>query len=307
MRTILCNIDGVILDAAKATVSVLDRSFLFGDSIYEVVRTHRGRLFGVRRHFERLEQSAAHLGFALPIDRQTLLTRVRDTLAAAEHGGESYVRIVVSRGTASEPSIDPACTATDPLVVVMVKELAPPDPRWRTSGLSARLVDVLRNNRRALDPAIKSGNYLNNILGLAEAKQHGADVALFLNSEGELTESETSNVWLVRDGVIRTPCLAAGILAGITRAYLLEVLSREGLPFEEARLFEGDLRAADEIFLTSTIRDVCAITRLDGKAVGSGTAGPVTLDLAARFVRELDRLVEVEAKEGSREGARPSY
>lgn len=291
MSQALCNLDGRILPEASVTISVLDRGFLFGDSIYEVVRTHRGRLFGVERHFDRLAASARSLDFELPFDLELLDARIRETLDAAQHSGESYVRIIVTRGSCMQPNIDPAYTIGAPLVLLLVRPLPEPDPRWRDAGLHACLVDIRRNDKRALDPAIKSGNYLNNILGLIEAKKKDADVALFLNCEGQLTESETSNVWLVQDGELRTPSLDCGILAGITRDLVLELARREGLPCRELELDESDLRAADEIFLTSTTKDVAAITRLDGQVVGEGRAGPVTVDLAARFARELDRIV----------------
>ncbi|MCB9880592.1 MAG: aminotransferase class IV [Planctomycetes bacterium] len=299
MSHILCNLDGQIVDAAKATVSVLDRSFLFGDSIYEVVRTHRGRLFGVTRHLARLERSAARLGFEVPIDGAELRRRIVDVVAALGATGETYVRIVVTRGMASEPNIDPACTVSRPLVVLYARQLSPPDPRWRTTGLSARVVDVLRNDRRAIDPAIKSGNYLNNILGLMEARRHAADIALFLGTQGQLTESETSNVWLVHGDRLRTPSLESGILAGITRDFVLEMLRRDGTACEECMLTEADLRSADEVFLTSTVKDVCGITSLDGIPIGCGEVGPVTRDIGERFAVELDRLVAAESSTSS--------
>ena len=305
----LCNVDGRILPEASVTIPLLDRGFLFGDSIYEVVRTHRGRLFGIEQHFERLARSAACLDFELPVDARGFRARIEETLAAAHAAGptpeqaagragqpdgkpsESYVRIIVTRGLGSAPNLDPDFALGVPLMLVMLRALPAPDPRWLTEGLSAQLVSVRRNDRRALDPAVKSGNYLNNILGLIEAKKKGAELALFLGCDGQLTESETSNVWLVKDGEILTPNLESGILAGITRQMLLDLIEREGLPGGEASLREEDLRAADEIFLSSTIKDVAAVTKLDGQVVGEGRAGPVTLDLARRFAAHLDALV----------------
>jgi branched-chain amino acid aminotransferase len=288
--TNLCSIDGRLRSLAEATIPVMDRGFLFGDSVYEVLRTHKGRFLCLDRHLRRLRSSAQALRFELPLSDRGFEDRVRQTVEASDNA-ESYVRIIVTRGVNIKPDIDPDFTVGVPSVVIMVRQL---DQRVEPPVLhtySACLVMTRRNDRRALDPAIKSGNYLNNILGLMEAKQRGAQVALFLNSEGHLTEAPTANVWLVRNGEILTPPLTAGILLGITRELLLEVGARDGLPVAERDLTEEDVRAADELFLSSTLRDVAPITELDGKPVGNGQPGPVAIDLNRRYLAECDRLV----------------
>ncbi len=284
------HIGGRIVGEQEAFVPAMDRGFLFGDGVYEVLRTRRGRLFCPDRHLERLRRSASRIRVPLPLEQAGLLARIEETVAAAGNP-ESYVRVILTRGVGLVPNIDPDTSCGTPNLVILVRPLELPSPEQYERGLSAWVVETLRNDRRAMDPAIKSGNYLNNILGLMEAKDRGADVALFLNAAGCLTEAPTSNAWIVKDGRILTPPPEAGILLGITRSLILEMGRAQGLPIEERAISAAELRAADEIFLTSTLKDVIAVTRLDGRPVGNGRPGPVTRDLAARFEAYADSLV----------------
>ena len=265
----LANIDGRILPVQEATIPLMDRGFLFGDSVYEVIRSDNGRLLFADRHFARLRASADRIALEVPWSNAEIRERIDGTLAETGDVGERiyYVRIIVTRGVGSAPDIHPDYAVNPPCMIVLVRPLAPPDPRWYGEGLRAQIVGVRRNDRRALDPAIKSGNYLNNILGAIEAKRSSAEIAIFLNAEGKVTEAPTANVWIVKDGVVKTPPLEAGILAGITRAVLLEILEREGIPHEVCDLSADDLREADEVFLSSTIRDCAKIGWLDGHRV----------------------------------------
>ncbi len=270
----LCNLDGCVVPEAEARIPVLDRGFLFGDSIYEVVRTSAGVPFGWAEHWARLRLSAAALRLALDLDEATVAKRVAATVAAADHG-DSYVRIVVTRGSGSAPNIDLAYASGPPLWLIMVRPL--PD----LSGKPARLaiVERLRTDRRALDPATKSGNYLNSVLGLAEAKDLGATDCLMCNAAGHVTEASTSNVFARLGGVWCTPPLDAGILAGVTRALLLDFLPRCGERVEERDLTVADMHAADEVFLSSSLRDIAPVTHLDGRALHGGATGPSALRL----------------------------
>ncbi len=263
----LCNIDGQLVPETEARVPVLDRGFLFGDSIYEVVRTHAGTPLAWTEHWARLQESAAGLMMALDLDEATVARRVQETLEAAGHG-DSYVRLVVTRGAGDAPNIDLAYATRPPCWVVMVRPLAGALSTGKPVHLG--LVERLRNDRRALDPASKSGNYLNNVLGLAEARARGATDCVMLNSEGHVTEASTSNLFVRLDGVWCTPPLGAGILAGITRGMLLEFLPQAGEAVEERALTRDDLERAEELFLCSTLRDMSPVTHLDGRAVGEG-------------------------------------
>jgi branched-chain amino acid aminotransferase len=278
----LCNLDGRILPESEARIPVLDRGFLFGDSIYEVVRTLDGVPFAWAEHWARLELSAAAIRLRLDLDQATVARRIAATLAEAG-SGEHYVRLIVTRGSGEAPNIDVAYATGAPCWLVIVRPLV------SISGKTARLAIVQRErtDRRALDPATKSGNYLNNVLGLAEAKDAGATDCVMLNHDGFVTEASTSNLFARIDGTWCTPTLDSGILAGITRALLLEFLPMCGEPVAERRLRAADLRAADEIFLSSTLRDIGPVTHLDGRALHGGGAGPRTSALLARFTEHM--------------------
>jgi branched-chain amino acid aminotransferase len=283
---IAVTVDGVLTAPEKATVSVFDHGFLFGDSVYEVVRTRRGVPVTMDEHLDRLRASAAMVYMDLPWDRATLGRRVREAVAAGGNA-ESYVRIIVSRGTGEISLLPDSCGK--PVLVLLVKPLPVPPPEVARDGIPVVLSDRRRNDARALDPAAKTGNYLNNLLALVEAKRRGADDAVMRNTDGFLAEGTTSNVFWVKGGVVRTPSLDCGVLAGITRDVLLAALRRTGVPVEEGRYPQEALRGADEVFLTSTIRGVAPVTRLDGEPVGGGRPGPRTRRCAELYEEELDR------------------
>lgn len=280
----LCNVDGTILPEQEARVPVLDRGFLFGDSVYEVLATRGGVPFAWPEHLARLRASAAAIHLDLGADDRELMRRVAATVAEAGNR-DHYVRIIVTRGTGTAPNIDLAHAPGPARIVILVRDLHAPST---TEGHLA-IVTRLRNDPRALDPAVKSGNYLNNVLGLAEARSRGATDALFLNTSGHVTEATTANVWIVQGGVALTPPLSAGILAGVTRAILLDLLRRGNADLPRAAerdLRPEDLRRADEIFLTSTLRDVQPVTRLDGAPVGRGSVGPIAHRLQQAMAEE---------------------
>ncbi|MEW6743066.1 MAG: aminotransferase class IV [Planctomycetota bacterium] len=293
------SLDGRIVPGEEATVPVLDRGFLFGDSVYEVVRTYAQRPFLFDAHLERLQASASRLGILLPggvesIARQVheildhVQGRLRSNPGGAAEPGDWYIRIIVTRGS-SLPSLDPS-TAGPQRLVIIVRPLSAPDPEWAGRGTTARIVNTRRSSRVSLDPAIKSGNYLNNIMALMEARAAGAREAIMLNAEGEVTEASTANIFLVHDGQVATPALECGILSGITRGLLLQTARHAGIPLHEKRLYPEDLRGADEIFLTSTLREIQPIIELDGRKVGQGTDGPITRRLSTLLrarIREL--------------------
>lgn len=277
-----CNVDGALVPEAEAVVPALDRGFLFGDSVYEVIRTRNGCLFAWQEHFERMRASAESLAMPLDLDDGTVLRRMLATMRAAGNP-EHYVRIVVTRGSGTAPNIDLAC-ATGPLRWVLFARPLPAAP----STARVHVVERLRNDRRALDPAVKSGNYLNNVMGLAEAKSKGATDCLMLNADGHVTEASTSNVVVVQQGVHRTPPLRAGILAGITRALWLDFLRAAGERVEEVDLTRRDLETADAIALSSTLRDVSPVSHLDGQPLPETEDLARLRELAARFSSGLD-------------------
>ena len=274
------SVNGIVVPAEEARVSVLDNGFAFGDSVYEVLRTYGGLAFEPARHFRRLRASAARLGFSLPASDAALLAQV-DALLARGETGESYIRIIVSRGLGD-------CSYNFQKVqgptVVMIQKALPPYPAWHhEDGIRVAAVGVRRNHPRALDPAIKSSNLLNNILAVREAQSRGTEEPVLLNQEGFLAEGASTNVFLARGGTLFTPPLSAGILAGITREVVLELLPRLGIPFREEPLHLDDLLAADEAFMTSTTREVVPVRQVDETPIGSGRPGPLTRHVMEAF------------------------
>jgi branched-chain amino acid aminotransferase len=274
------SVNGEIVPLEKARVPVLDNGFLFGDSVYEVLRTYRGRPFESGRHFRRMRASAERLGISVPLSNDALLDRVR---ALLERAGdlESYIRIVVTRGVGTSSYDFDAVEG--PTVVMIQKELRPPTPRHYTHGIHVSAVDVRRNHARSLDPAIKSSNLLNNILALREAHRRGAEEPVLLNHEGQVAEGASTNVFVVRDGTLVTPPLWAGILGGITREVVLELAATHQIPAREDALELRALFDADEAFLSSTTREVMPIRQVDDQVIGDGHPGPVTRQLMDAF------------------------
>jgi branched-chain amino acid aminotransferase len=259
---------------------VLDNGFTFGDSAYETIRTYRGRPFEWGRHVRRLRASAGRLGFEIPLTDAQLLARLDAVLVRAANP-ESYIRLIVSRGVGDISYHFERVKG--PTVVMVVK---PHDgfPDWHyTDGVDVALVDVRRNHPRALDPAIKSSNLLNNVLAVREAQSRGAEEAVLLNQAGHLAEGASTNVFVVRGGTLRTPPLATGILAGITREVVLELATSLSLDAGEETLGAEDLRRADEAFLTSSTREIVPIRRVDGQPLCDGRPGPVTRRLIEAF------------------------
>jgi branched-chain amino acid aminotransferase len=274
------SVNGRILPAAEASVSVLDNGFAFGDSVYETLRTYAGRPFALARHLARLRASAARLAFAIPQGDAEIAEGLAELLRAAGNE-ESYLRLIVSRGVGDLSYRFERVQG--PTLVAVVKPLEPIPEAQRRDGVALALVSVRRNHPLALDPAIKSSNLLNNVLATREAQARGALEALLLNAEGHLAEGAGSNVFVVRGGVVRTPPLDEGLLAGITRALVIETAERLAIPLREEPLLEADVRSAEELFVTSTLKEVLPGVRLDGAAIGDGRPGPITRRLQAAY------------------------
>ncbi|HYN01258.1 MAG TPA: aminotransferase class IV [Vicinamibacteria bacterium] len=274
------SVNGIVVPAEEARVSVLDNGFAFGDSVYEVLRTYGGLAFEPGRHFRRLRASAARLGFSVPASDADLLAQA-DALLARAGTGESYIRIIVSRGLGDcSYSFEKVQGPT----VVMIQKPLPPYPAWHyEDGIKIAAVGVRRNHPRALDPAIKSSNLLNNIQAVREAQSRGAEEPVLLNQEGFLAEGASTNVFLALAGTLLTPPLSAGILAGITREVVLELLPGLGIPFGERPLHLEELLSADEAFMTSTTREVVPVRQVDEAPVGNGRPGPLTRRVMKAF------------------------
>ena len=273
------SVDGVITPAPEARVSVLDNGFTFGDAVYETLRTYGGRPFHLDRHLHRLRASAGRLRIATGEDA-AFVRRLEALLERADNV-ESYIRIIVSRGVGEiSYRFD---RVHGPTVVMVVKPYEPLPETCYTAGVPVVLSSFRRNSPRALDPAIKSCNLLNNVLAVQEAQDKGAMEPILLNDTGEVAEGAGSNVFHVEGGTVFTPPLEAGILPGVTRAVVLELCSALGVPFAEEPVAVKDLLSADEAFLTSTLKEVVPVASVDGRPVGTGRPGPLTLRLLAAY------------------------
>ena len=286
------NVNGRVFDQAHAVVSVFDHGFLYGEGVYETLRTFNGQPFLFDRHMQRLRNSSRMLMLDVPLSDADLLRRCRQTMDAAGlgHGpaDEAYIRILLTRGV-GELSYDPGACPT-PSVVVIVKAQVDPSVDAYERGVTLALVDVVRNHPGSVNPLIKSNNLLNNALAMQQAARRGAYEGVMRNFRGEIAECTTSNLFVVKDGVALTPPLESGLLPGITRAFLFEVGAEAGIPVREAVLRDNDLLKADEAFITSTTRGVVPATKVDDQAIGSGVPGPVTRALGAAYNQKAQEL-----------------
>ncbi len=284
----LFSIDFTIVPPEKAVVSVMDRGFLYGDSVYEVVRTYGGtKLFLADRHYGRLCRSAERIGLSIPFSYPELETHLKNCVDRVQNS-DCYIRVVVSRGEDRRFHLLPT-EDLKPKTVCLIDALPPIPQKFYTEGTDIALVATRRNLRQALDPNIKSGNYLNNMLAMIEAHRSGASDAVMLNHEGFVTEGTTSNVFIVTGGEIRTPPLESGLLEGITRGFLREIFRREKVSYQEIPISESEFRSADEIFLTGSIKEIMPVATVDGEKVGKGGVGPVTQRVMALFKQEVER------------------
>ncbi len=274
------SIDGRVGSPEEVTLKVTDNGFVFGDSAYETLRTYGGRPFELDRHLRRLRRSIALLGFELPISDDEIKARIDACLSFASND-ESYLRVIVSRGVGDMSYRFERIP--QPTVAMYVKPLEPSNEALYEKGASAVIVSIRRNPIEALNPAMKASNLLNNALATREAYAKGAFEAILLNTRGEVAEGAGSNVFIVKGGRLLTPPLSCGLLAGITRELVLEIALAIGVPFEESVLSADDLKGADELFITSTLKELAPMVTLDGVPVGSGVPGPVTKALLKAY------------------------
>ena len=289
------NLDGEIVPPHRATVSVFDRGFLYGDSVYEVIRTCGGRPFELSAHLARLGRSAQRIGLAPRWDAPRIAAEVERTLrasagedppdpeAAPWNVGERYLRVIMTRG-AGELGLDPGL-AVDPRAIVIVTPLRGPPARAYREGVKLAVAGVRHPPPGATDPSAKTGARVDYVLAVRDARAAGAHEALLLDEGGHVTEGASSNVFAVRGGRLLTPPPAAGILEGVTRGVVLGLSRELGMPTEEVSLRPEDLEAADEVFITSTVREILPVVRLGDRTAGGGRPGPVTARLHAAFRR----------------------
>jgi branched-chain amino acid aminotransferase len=285
-------VNGIVTEAGDAVVPVYDHGFLYGEGVYETLRTYSREPFLFDRHFARLTRSAAQMALDVPFSGDELLARVRATMKAADGpalevagsvrtASDAYIRVLLTRGVGELTYSLAACPV--PTLVIIVKPYVAPPERTFTEGIRISLVGIRRNHPAALNPMIKSNNLLNNALAMQEALRRGGEEALMRNQSGEIVECSQSNVFIVRHGVLMTPPLEAGLLPGITREFVLELAAALGLEAREAPISPAELLAADEVFLTGTNREVTPVVHVDETRIAQGRPGPLTTRLQAAF------------------------
>lgn len=283
MQDLIIYIDGQFLPEADAKVSVFDHGLLYGDGIFEGIRFYNGRVFKFDEHLARLWDSARAICLNIPLtvaemEEATLETIRRNNLR------DGYIRLVVTRGKGNLGLSPDRCPKASVIIIASTIQLYPAE-KYAT-GMEMVTCGTRRCSPAALSPAVKSLNYLNNIMAKIEANHAGADEGLMLNEEGYVAECTGDNIFVVKNGEITTPPIYAGALRGITRQVVFDVCAEIGVPIKEANLTRYDVYTADECFLTGTAAEVIAAIKLDTRIIGSGKPGPITEKIIARF-REL--------------------
>jgi branched-chain amino acid aminotransferase len=273
-------IGGKLYDKGDAKISVYDHGLLYGDGVFEGIRSYSGRVFRLAQHIDRLYDSARSIHLVIPMSKSGMAQAVKDTLAA-NNLSDAYIRLIVTRGAGSL-GLDPRKT-TDPQVIIITDSISLYPAELYEHGLNIVTAGTMRNHPSALNPRVKSLNYLNSILAKIEATNSGCLEALMLNHKGEIAECTGDNIFIVRRGVLHTPPLDAGILEGITRDAVIELARQAGYGVFERTMDRHDVYTADECFLTGTAAEVIPVVECDGRPIGSGKPGPVTNDLRQRF------------------------
>ena len=276
----LIYIDGEFLPKAEAKVSVFDHGLLYGDGVFEGIRSYNSRVFKLDEHLERLYDSAKSIMLQIPIPIETMKETVLETLRR-NHLREAYIRLVVTRGV-GDLGLDPDKCPTPSIIIIADKITLYPQ-KFYEDGLEIVTVSVRRNYSEAINPRIKSLNYLNNILAKIEGKQSGAEEVLMLNAEGYVVECSGDNIFWVKNGVLVTPPVHIGILEGVTRNSVIDLARDAGMQVEERVFTRHDLYIADECFLTGTAAEVIPVVKIDRRAIGDGQPGKVTEKLIAAF------------------------
>jgi len=265
----------------KAVVPAADHAHLYGDGLFEGIRIYGGKIFKLDEHLARLYHGIDYLGYEMKMTQKDLRQQIIDVCHEAQIQN-GYIRLNVTRGTGL--GLDPKNINRTPNVMIMVNELALYPPEAYEMGLKVVTCSVRVIPADALDPRVKAiGRYVSNILAKQEANRQGAGEGLLLNHQGQIAECTGDNIFLIKDGVIRTPHVSCGVLAGVTRQTVIDLARAKGYTVDETFLTPFDISASDEVFLTGTAAEVIAMISLDGRAIGCGKPGPITQEIMALF------------------------
>jgi len=282
--SLLVYMDGEYVPQEDAKISVYDHGFLYGDGVFEGIRAYHGRVFKLDEHLDRLYRSAKAIMLEIPLSRKAVRSAVVDVLK--RNGlSDGYVRLIVTRGR-GDLGLDPRKCTAGPSVVIIADKIALYPKEMYEKGLEVMTVVTRRNLPEAINPAIKSLNYLNNIVAKLEVTRAHLLEGVMLNHQGFVAEATGDNIFVYRQNRLITPPLSVGILEGITRDTVIDLAREAGVPVGEEVFNQYDLYNADECFLTGTAAEIVPVVKIDGRIIGEGRPGPVTRDLIARF-REL--------------------
>jgi branched-chain amino acid aminotransferase len=277
----LVAINGEVFRPEEARISVFDRGFLFGDGVYEVVRSYGMVLFALEDHLDRLFNSAARIDLDIGYTKESMAKELYRVYRQSAQN-DMYLRVVITRGESQRINIDPS-QKLKPNIVIYIKDIEKADPRLYDEGVDIVTATVFRNTKKSLDPNIKSGNYLNNVLAIGEAKKKKAYDAVMTNKDGFVTEGPTWNIFMVKNGHYITPPDDSDILHGITRKILKGICLKNKLPWDEKPFTVAELKGADEAFSTGSVKEVLAIRSVDGQKIGTVVPGPMTQKLAKLY------------------------
>ncbi len=280
----LVYLNGSFVAKEQAVVSVFDHGFLYGDGIYETMRSYDGNIFLLDKHLARLKRSARAIALKLPMPLEKIGDALNESLKVNKLRN-AYIRLHISRGP-GEIGLDPALCPL-PTMVITAKTFHDYPAKYYERGIQVAIVKTRRNHPLALDPSIKGTNFLNNILAKIEAKKARAYEGIMLNWEGFVAEGTISNIGMVKKGVLFTPSLDTGILEGVTRDLVLRLARRKKIPIRETRILPKTLLAADECFITNTTVEIMPVTTISKKTIGSGKPGPLTALLQQEYRKEV--------------------
>ena len=279
MNKFVININGELFSEDNAKISVLDRGFLYGDSVYEATRTFNFHPFRLNQHLERLFNSAHKIDLIPSFSKEKIHELVLQTVKESPHSNQA-LRIVLTRGTNCDLGLNPNL-ANENNLIIFSKEISENPSAWLIDGVDAIFYQKLSTQKGSLS---KTGNYQENLRAYRQALEAQAFEAIMINPDGEVTEGTTSNIWLIKKGMILTPTLDSGVLEGLSRKALFELARRDNLPIKEAILTKQDFLSADECFLTSTTRNLVPVTKIENQLIGNGKPGPKTLELLKSYL-----------------------
>jgi len=273
-------LSGKLVDEKDAVVSVFDHGLLYGDGVFEGIRAYNGRVFLLDEHIERLYDSARAIALDIPMSKEEMAQAVVDTCKANELR-EGYIRLVVTRGKGTLGLNPYLCNKAEVIIIAAKIQLYPQE--LYDNGLKIVTVGTIRNHPEAINPRIKSLNYLNNVMAKIEAINAGCMECLMLNHKGEVAEASGDNVFAIRHGVIMTPPSSCGALEGLTRNKVIELARKAGYEVREAPMARYDLYVADEVFLTGTAAEIISVVDIDKRVIGDGKPGSITAELAGLY------------------------